>query len=228
MIAMLRGVLEEKRPDHIVLDVGGVGYRVFIALSTYETLPDRGQTVRLLTLTHVREDALHLYGFFTQEEKALFVLLNTVNGISAKLALSALSSMSVRALASAIAAEEIAALCRIPGIGRKIAQRLVVELKERLPAEWLVGTPTPSAQQTTPASPAPATPAHAGVAGAQVKEEIGSALLNLGYKRSDVAWALEQVGKTHTPDEGAPALSITFGDGFRAALNLLSRHVIAP
>lgn len=227
MIAMLRGMLAEKQPDQILLDVGGVGYQVFIALSTYETLPDPGEEVRILTLTHVREDAFHLYGFATQEEKKLFVLLNNVNGIGARLALSALSAMSTHTLASAIHAEELSTLCRIPGVGRKTAQRLVIELKDRLPPELFSpiephqtdhkeGEETPSQTKPKPTNmPSPTL----------LREEIRSALIHLGYKRPQVEHALAQLLTQGSFSGDAPFAQITtVGEGLRAALKLLSQQ----
>ena len=231
MIAMLRGRLEEKQPDHILIDVGGVGYRVFIALSTYENLPEPGQEIKILTLTHVREDAFHLYGFSNQAEKTLFILLNNVNGIGAKLALAALSTLSPDSLASAISAEDITTICRIPGIGRKTAQRLIIELKDRLPpglqASGLqaglqnVGNEAHSNQET--AGTVHNTPTQ-GSSAALLRQEISSALLNLGYKRADVEWALRQIlNQKKTDGSGSSEPVTTLGVGLRAALKLLSR-----
>ncbi|MBF0400212.1 MAG: Holliday junction branch migration protein RuvA [Magnetococcales bacterium] len=214
MIAMLRGVLAEKQPDHIVLDVGGVGYRLFIALSTYETLPAVGEQVRMLTLTHVREDALHLYGFASQEERALFVLLNNVTGIGTRMAISALSTLSASALAGAIASEDLHTLCLIPGVGRKTAQRLVIELKDRLPARNMSTTPTESGQEGATGADQPS-PQRAQQA--VLREELTSALMNLGYKRPEVERALSKLFL---------AGQITsVGDGLRAALKALARPV---
>ncbi|MEO5339946.1 MAG: Holliday junction branch migration protein RuvA [Magnetococcus sp. MYC-9] len=210
---MLRGVLEEKQPDQIVLDVGGVGYRLFIPLSSYEKLPSVGEKVRLLTVTHVREDALHLYGFVTQEERQLFVLLNNVSGIGTRLATSALSALSASALAAAIAGEDLHTLCLIPGVGRKTAQRLVIELKDRLPARSFPATGGeheggPVASDLSVVSP----PSHA-----QLRGELSSALMNLGYKRPEVERVLEQLFR------GARIASVS--EGLRAALKALARPV---
>lgn len=233
MIAMLRGILEEKQPDQILLDVGGVGYRVFIAYSTYEKLPASGEKVRILTLTSVREDAFHLYGFATQEEKALFILLNNVNGVGAKLALSALSALSVPSLAAAISQEDLSTLCRIPGVGRKTAQRLVVELKDRLPAAWLSTQGRQHTDDEGKQGKEEAPLASAGEAAytpslALLREEITSALLNLGYKRPEVERALAQI-LTHNPQPGAhvPHEISSVADGLRAALRVLSHQVIS-
>ena len=214
MIALLRGTLAEKQPDQIVLDVGGVGYRVFIALSTYETLPDLGEQVRLLILTYVREDAFHLYGFVTQEEKSLFVLLNNVNGVGNRLALSALSALTPQALVTAIISEDLAMLCRIPGIGRKIAQRLVIELKDRLPPALLVGVQNNGTATTGLASGGQPKPQ---ASSALLRREISSALLNLGYKLTEVESVLTRIMNN--------AEITSVGEGIRAALKELSRQV---
>ena len=214
MIALLHGILVEKQPDQIILDVGGVGYQVFIALSTYDTLPDLGEQVRLLILTYVREDAFHLYGFVTQEEKRLFVLLNNVNGVGNRLALAALSALTPQALITAISGEDLAVLCRIPGIGRKIAQRLVIELKDRLPP----ALPTAGQKNVVGAtglfsdgSPNPS------ASSALLRHDIGSALLNLGYKPTEVETVLTRVMNN---------TEITsVGEGIRSALKELSRQV---
>lgn len=230
MIAMLRGILAEKQPEQILLDVGGVGYRVFVALSTYEKLPDPGKEVRILTLTNVREDAFHLYGFATQEEKSLFILLNTVNGISTKLALSALSAMSTATLASAINTEDLTTLCRIPGVGRKTAQRLIIELKDRLPAEFFSSQENHAANaeggNKTPASATKDQPTNQPLS-MPLREEISSALFNLGYKRAEVEWALGQILTGSHPSATGPADKINnVSDGLRAALKVLSRQAI--
>lgn len=231
MIAMLRGTLEEKRPDQILLDVGGVGYRVFIALSTYETLPDLGKEVRIFTLTHVREDAFHLYGFATQEEKTLFVLLNNVNGVGTRLALAALSAMSPQALVSAIAAEEVGTLCQISGVGRKIAQRLVIELKDRLPAGFVAtsgSVPVDSVEYSGEAMPDGGKRPARGTSSSVLREEIASALLNLGYKRHAVDRVLGQIlADARLSGAHASERITTVGDGLRAALRILSRQVVS-
>lgn len=215
MIAMLRGILEEKQSDHIVLDVGGVGYRVFISLSTYEKLPAVGESVRILTVTYVREDALHLYGFATSEERKLFVLLNNVTGIGTRMAISALSALSTSALVGAIASEDLHTLCLIPGVGRKTAQRLVIELKDRLPPGLLAHAADRTGQEggaVTTEQVASQLPSKA-----LLREEVTSALLNLGYKRPEVERVLGTVlmGSQVT----------TLGDTLRAALKALVRPV---
>ena len=215
MIAMLRGILAEKQPDHMVLDVGGVGYRVFISLTTYEKLPNEGEKVQILTVTHVREDALHLYGFASSDERAIFILLNNVSGIGTRMAMSALSTLSAPSLATAIAGEDFPTLCLIPGVGRKMAQRLVIELKDRLPTSMMTAPAVGSepgekgnSKEKSPSQPPART---------VLREELTSALLNLGYKRPEVERVLG-------PLLNGPSIG-SISDGLRAALKALARPV---
>lgn len=132
MIAFLNGRLAEKHPTRIVMDVGGVGYEVFIPLSSYDSLPAGGEPCRVLTYHHVREDAQVLFGFMTESERSMFKLLMGTTGIGPKLALSALSGLSVRDLKAAIVTGDTKSLSSISGIGRKVAERLIVELKDKI------------------------------------------------------------------------------------------------
>ncbi|MEO5378353.1 MAG: Holliday junction branch migration protein RuvA [Magnetococcus sp. DMHC-6] len=174
MIAHLRGVITSKEAHRVVLDVGGVGYQVFISLATYESLPATGETVQLLITTYVREDLFHLYGFATRMEQEFFSILMGVNGIGTKLALSALSTLTPSELTVAIVQGDVNTLARISGVGRRIAQRLVVELKDRLPGVDAALASTSAALPETSKSSvgAPAT----------LRSELTSALVNLGYK----------------------------------------------
>src|SRR5579884_3079677 len=165
MIALLRGVLLEKHPNQAIVEAGGVGYDVMIPVSTYTHLPDTGSEVRLRIHTHVREDALALYGFLTQDEKALFEKLIGVSGIGPKLAVTILSGLAAPDLIYAIGRGEVERLVRIPGIGKKTAERMVLELRDKLPA-------------ATGDAPEPA----AAVLSA-VDQDVLSALLNLGCAR---------------------------------------------
>jgi len=178
MIALLSGHLAYKSFDHVIVDVGGVGYRLLIPLSTYYSLPDEGE-VRLQVHTHVREDAIHLFGFLTVAEKELFGLLIAVSGIGPKLAVNILSHIPAGDLRAALADGDIKRLSALPGIGKKTAERLVLELKEKilktgppLPRAPLAGLPTP------PADPL---------------EDILSALVNLGYKENQARKVLESL-----------------------------------
>jgi Holliday junction DNA helicase RuvA len=134
MITHLNGTLTEKQPTRIVLDVGGVGYEVLVPLSSFDRLPPPGAVCRVLTYDCVREDSHQLFGFLTEAERGMFVLLLNVNGIGPKLALSALSGLTVREMKAAIAAGDFRRLSGIPGIGKKLAERIAVELRDRIDA----------------------------------------------------------------------------------------------
>jgi Holliday junction DNA helicase RuvA len=162
MIGLLRGRLLDKRPNQVILDVGGVGYLVAIPLSTFATLGELHAEVTLLIHTHVREDALALYGFLSAREKHLFELLLGASGVGPTLALKILSGMNVEELIPAIRTGDLVRLTKIPGVGRKTAERMVVELKDKLEAV------------TVEAEKPAASPAGAAA-------DVKSALVNLGY-----------------------------------------------
>jgi Holliday junction DNA helicase RuvA len=166
MIAFLRGILLERTPNRVVLDVHGVGYELLIPVSTFQCLPAAGAEVALHAYTQAREDALQLFGFGTAREKAIFERLLSVSGVGPRMALAALSGLSVNELAAAIAASDLARLTAVPGIGKKTAERICVELRDKV-AEW--------AAAEAPAQPSAPLPAAA--------EEVLSALVNLGYAR---------------------------------------------
>lgn len=167
MIAALRGTLADKQPDRVVIDVGGVGYDVQIPLSTYYAVGDRGVEVALRIHTHVREEALSLFGFATRLELHLFERLVGVNGVGPRLALAVLSGIEPPALIQAIRTADVARLTRIPGVGRKTAERIALELKDKLQAV----APDDEADGM-------ARPVDDGLRG-----DVISALLNLGYNR---------------------------------------------
>lgn len=150
MIAFLEGILAEKQTARVVINVNGVGHEVFIPLSSYERLPAEGQSVKMLTYDYQREDAHHLYGFATPEEKSLFELLMQTTGIGPKIALSILSGMSVREVKAAIASGDAKRLTSISGVGRKLAERMIVELKDKIGAaeamEAVAGAVEPAAE----------------------------------------------------------------------------------
>lgn len=162
MIGQLRGRLADKRPNQVLVDVGGVGYLVQVPLSTYAGLGDLHTEVTLLIYTHVREDALALYGFLSSREKHFFEMLISASGVGPALALKILSGMSVEELVPAIRANDLARLTQIPGVGRKTAERIVLELKDKLEAVAV------EAEKRT-ASPA------------GIEADVISALINLGY-----------------------------------------------
>ena len=163
MIGLLRGRLLDKRLNQVILDVGGVGYLVAVPLSTFAALGELHAEVTLLIHTHVREDALALYGFLSAREKHLFELLLGASGVGPSLALKILSGMNVEELVPAIRTGDLARLTKIPGVGRKTAERMVVELKDKLEAV------AAEAEKPTAASPA------------GVEADVRSALTNLGY-----------------------------------------------
>jgi holliday junction DNA helicase RuvA len=182
MIAQLTGRVEQLAEGTCVMEVNGVGYLVHASTRTLAALPSPPATARLLIETHVREDAILLYGFADPAERAWFRLLTTVQGVGAKVALSVLSALSPRDLVAAIAAGDRAGLTRAPGVGAKLAVRLLSELRDKVGA--------------MPASPG-VTPAHARAP--NVADDALSALLNLGYRRPEaqpiVARALERLGE---------------------------------
>ena len=182
MIAQLRGTLGDKRPNQVLVDVGGVGYLVHIPLSTFYALGDLHSNVTLLIHTQVREDAISLYGFLSAREKHLFELLISASGVGPVLALKILSGMSVDDLVPAVRAGDLARLTRIPGVGRKTAERMVVELRDKLAAMEI---PEDARKPVTTT----------GTAG-----DVVSALLNLGYDQHAAEQAVERAGNSGAPE----------------------------
>jgi Holliday junction DNA helicase RuvA len=172
VIAQLEGVLRERKPTRVVIGVGGVGYEVLVSLSTFAALPDEGKTVSLRVHTHVREDAIQLFGFHTELERGLFEQLIRVNGVGPRLAQAVLSGMAPRDLVAALGREDVAALCAIPGVGLKTAQRMLVDLRDRVGA--LAAALEPGAEPD---------PMPARETGDGRLEAITSALVNLGTAR---------------------------------------------
>jgi Holliday junction DNA helicase RuvA len=183
MIAFLTGRLAFKAPTHLTLDVQGVGYEVHIPLSTYYALPSLDEVTALNIHTHLREDAIQLFGFLSHSEKELFLLLTTVSGIGPKLALSALSSLPVTELVRAVQSEDIDKLSTVPGIGKKSASRIALELKDK------VGKIQSATVQVSASE-------GAGLDGPF--EDALSALVNLGYRPQDAKEALRRVTKGDT------------------------------
>jgi Holliday junction DNA helicase RuvA len=176
VIALLRGNLVEKNPSRLIVDVGGVGYDVLVPLSTFYVLGEPGTPVVLRIHTHVREDALALYGFATALEQDLFERLISISGVGPKLALAVLSGIEPAELIKAIRLQDVARLTAIPGIGKKTAERIGLELKDRLPAALqAVG-------QTQAGTAAPKD---------QMRDDLLSALLNLGYQRAIAEKAID-------------------------------------
>ncbi|HEY8537127.1 MAG TPA: Holliday junction branch migration protein RuvA [Vicinamibacterales bacterium] len=194
MIARLRGTVLEKAPTRVVLDVGGVGYEVHVPLSSFADIGEPGSTLTLHVHTHVRDDAILLFGFSTSLELSLFERLITVSGIGPRVALAVLSGLPPSELVEAIAAADLARLTSIPGVGRKTAERMVVELKDRISAF------------------AAAAPAETG---GGTREDLVSALVNLGYHRAAAEKAVNQA-LASVPDGG-------FEGALRHALRSLTR-----
>ena len=206
MIARLEGVLRKKTPASVVVDVAGVGYEVFVPLTTFTELPDEGKTVVLRVHTHVREDAIQLFGFATVLERAVFELLLRTSGIGPRLALGILSGSEPERLLAALADGDVAALRRVPGLGPKKAERVVVELRERAAELRLVGAREPAR-------------ARGGAARASGDENVElalSALVNLGYGKPEAQRVVDEAVEASGAGAGVEVL-------LRAALRRLSR-----
>lgn len=198
MIASLRGKLLEKKPNLALIEVGGVGYAVTIPVSTFSRLGELGEEIRLHTHTHVREDALALYGFASRSEKDLFEKLITVSGVGPRLAVTILSGLATEELVAAIAAGDAQRLTRIPGVGRKTGERLILELREKLgPVAEADGTPV---TQT---------------AGGGIGQDVVSAIVNLGCNRDAAEKAVSKARQAGVAEE--------FDLLFRRSLELVNR-----
>jgi Holliday junction DNA helicase RuvA len=202
MIASLTGRLAFKAPTYLVLDVHGVGYEVYIPLSTYYGLPNLSESTSLAVHTHVREDAIQLFGFLTSQEKDAFVLLTSVSGVGPKLALSILSALPVSNLVSAIRSGDVEKLTTVPGIGQKSASRLVLELKDKIgklnPGLATVGDAPRQGQDA-------------------IFDDAMSALVNLGYRPQDAKDALKRVRQQSNAE------TLVLKDMIRESLKELAR-----
>ena len=196
MIALLRGQVFEKHPNRLIVDVAGVGYDVQVPLSTFYTAGDPGSEIALRIHTHVREDQLSLYGFATALELSMFERLIAVSGIGPKLALSVLSGIETKDLVGAIQRNDLARLTGIPGVGKKTAERMCVELRDRLPKAMVSSDATPSP-------------------GDALRDDLVSALINLGYHRQAIDKSLDKL----VDNVGEQR----FEDVLRSALKDLSR-----
>ena len=195
MIARLAGTLLGRSPEQVIVDVGGVGYQVFVSLQTFAGLPPEGSPIELITYTHVREDALQLYGFRDGTERALFLLLKEVSGIGPRLAMNILSGMPASELREALCNGDVARLVAIPGVGKKTADRMVLELREKaaqLDGERHMARDDPRGMAV----------------------DAVSALVNLGYRKPDAERAVETA---------VTSGKATFEDLIRAALRRLGR-----
>jgi holliday junction DNA helicase RuvA len=198
MIAFVRGRVIDKQPNRVIVDVHGVGYELHVPLSTYYDLGDEGADVALRVHTHVREDALQLYGFLTVLEQQVFERLIGISGIGPKLAVAVLSGIEPRELAGAIQRNDVARLTAIPGVGKKTAERMCVELRDRLP----------KAIEASPASAADS-----------LRDDLASALVNLGYHRQAIDKALDKL----LSGSASATATTRFEDVLRSALKELSR-----
>lgn len=169
MIASLKGKVLSKRPENVIIDVNGVGYQVNLPVSVLSNMPDEGKDVFLHIYTHVREDSLQLFGFLSEEEKRIFITLLGISGVGPKMALNILSGVSHDDFLRAIEKEDVEMLCRIPGLGKKTAHRLILELREKLPSALTVKD--------------------------KLFDDTLSALVNLGYKKPVAQQHLEKVYK---------------------------------
>jgi len=194
MIGRLTGRLAAKAPDQVLLDVGGVGYLVHIPLSTFYELPEQESPASLWVHTHVREEALALYGFLTERERALFLLLLGVTGIGPRVALTVLSGIPPAELVEALHKQDVRRLVAIPGVGRKTAERMVLELAEkvaRLPGDVPAGGPAPVSN-----------------------DDVVSALVNLGYRKAEAERTVEAIARQGGPED--------FGEFLKLALKRLT------
>lgn len=203
MIAALTGRLVSKAPAQIVLDVHGVGYEVFIPLSTFFALPGVGDTISLHIHTHMRENTLQLFGFLTPLEKDTFLLLTSIPGIGGKLALSALSALRIEDLLQAITANDLETLTTIPGIGKKSASRITLELREKVARLNRIDLPTE--------------PGKTMVHKEHVQDDAISALVNLGYRAQDVKDTVKRV----LMESGG---QLPLADLIRASLKVLAKN----
>jgi len=202
MIAFLRGRVLEKYPSRVIVDVGGVGYDLAVPLSTFYAAGEPGAEITLRVHTHVREDQLALFGFATALELAVFERLIAISGIGPKLALAVLSGIEPRELVSAIQRGDVVRMTRIPGVGKKTSERIILELRDKLP----------KAIEAVATGSAPPTEQDA------LREDLASALSNLGYHRPAIDKTLDKL-----LDAGRAASDTRFEDVLRAALRELSR-----
>jgi Holliday junction DNA helicase RuvA len=199
MIGRITGTLLEKNPPQIVIDVGGIGYEVDVPMSTFYNLPASGEKVALVTHFVVREDAQLLFGFLTEAERALFRQLLKISGIGARTALAILSGLSVHELAQAVVMQEAGRLTKIPGIGKKTAERLLLELKDKMPAGSLTATKVGAGGTAT-------------IEAHDSMSDVLNALLALGYNEREALGAMK----------GLPE-GVNVSDGIRQALRLLAK-----
>ncbi|PKN50977.1 MAG: Holliday junction branch migration protein RuvA [Deltaproteobacteria bacterium HGW-Deltaproteobacteria-13] len=185
MIALISGKIAYKGISHVIIDVQGVGYRVFIPLTTFYELPETGEPITLHIHTNVKQDAINLFGFYTIQERDLFQLMISVSGIGPKMSMNILSGISAQELLGAISGGNVGKLVKIPGVGKKMAERLVLELKEKIIKKMML-------EQTPQTGVLPD-------AGELIMEDVLSALVNLGYKNNVAQDALNKA--LHSSEE---------------------------
>ena len=179
MIALISGKIVYKGISHVVIDAHGVGYRIFIPLTTFYELPEAGQIITLHVHTHVKQDAINLFGFYTVQERDLFQLMLSVSGIGPKMSMNILSGISVQEMLRAISSGDVRKLISIPGLGKKLAERLILELKEKVVKKMMAeDVPAIDGQQKI---------------NEIIREDVLSALINLGYKSNIAQAALDKV-----------------------------------
>ncbi len=201
MIAHLSGRLASKTLDHIIVDVGGVGYEIFVPLSTFYTLPEEDENICLLIYTHVKEDALKLFGFLTDGEKQLFIKLISVSGIGPKLGLNILSGIESTELMNAVRNGDTARICAIPGVGKKMAARMILELKDKFKGEEHIEDGDKGFSENKEL----------------LYNDVLSALVNLGYKKNNVESKLSAIKKESGNSDW------TFEELLKTGLKLLSK-----
>ena len=186
MIVRINGILIYKSIDCVIIDVNGIGYRVFVPLSTFYVLPDTGQPVILNTYTYLRNDSISLFGFYTAEEKEVFQLMLFVSGIGPKLAMNILSGISAKELVEAVFTGNLNRIVSVPGVGKKMAERMILELKDKIVKLKLEEVISDVSDGKTPEE--------------LMREDALSALINLGYKRNVVSNTLDRV-MDESPEE---------------------------
>jgi Holliday junction DNA helicase RuvA len=179
MIALISGKIVYKGISHVIVDVQGVGYRVFIPLTTFYELPETGETITLHVHTNVKQDAINLFGFYTVQERDLFQLMISVSGIGPRISMNILSGISARDLLNAISSGNVGKLVNIPGVGKKMAERLILELKEKVIKKMMIEKASESGVGV--------------IADDMIMEDVLSALVNLGYKSNVARDALDKV-----------------------------------
>ncbi|GAB6269226.1 hypothetical protein DS62_05885 [Smithella sp. SC_K08D17] len=192
MIALISGKIVYKGISHVIVDVQGVGYRVFIPLTTFYELPETGQTITLHIHTNVKQDAINLFGFYTVQERDLFQLMISVSGIGPKMSMNILSGISAQELLRAISGGNLGKLVNIPGVGKKMAERLILELKEKVIKKMMLDEMPAADDQHQ--------------AGEIIMEDALSALVNLGYKNNVAKDALDKVLRSSDEELGMDQL----------------------